>query len=133
MDSATTSTVTDAAKRYLDEAVRQSPYDPKSNGFGFVVLTLAGLCILLLAVVWFLYRDQKRERRSATTESKQARKDAGIQIDGRFNKVEGLINTGLDEIENKIDVGLGDLQGKYAALREELTRLKTIVEMQKRG
>jgi cbb3-type cytochrome oxidase subunit 3 len=132
MDS-TTSTITDAAKRYIDEALKQSPNNPQSNGYGFVVATLAGFCILLLAVIWFLYRDGKRERKTADTERKQARNAAAIQIDGRFDKIEALVNDGLNEIEGKVDTGVGDLQSKYAAFREEFTRLKTIVEVQKGG
>lgn len=118
----------DLIRKFIDESLKQSPYNPQANGFGLAMGTMAGLCILLLVVVWFLYRDQKRERRRLEADTKQARKDAGSQIDGRFDKVEGIINTGLDEIEKKVDDGIGDLQGKYASLREELTKVKMTLD-----
>lgn len=122
MDSITT----DGVKRLIDEALKQSPNNPQSNGYGFALATMAGFCVLLLVVVWFLYRDQKRER-------KQARTNAAKQIDDRFDKLEGCVNTGLDDIQKETKLAIADLQGKYVAHGQELTRLKTIIEMQKGG
>lgn len=130
MDS---TTATDAANRYFDEAFKLSPNNPSSNGYGYVVATLAGLLIVFLVVIWFLYRDAKRDRSAAAAASKQARKDAGIQIDTRFDGLKTDISAGLDDIQNKVDAHNRDAQDKYALTREELARLKAIVEILQKG
>jgi cbb3-type cytochrome oxidase subunit 3 len=115
-------------KRFIDEAFKQSPHNG-SDGYQFAMGTVAMFCVLLLAVIGFLYRDQKRERRRIETERKQARIDAARQIDKRFDGLRADINTGLDEMQKQITAYVGDTQKQHAAFREELTRLKTIIEI----
>ena len=111
--------------RYINEGFKLSPTDPSSNGYGYVVATLAGLCLVLLAIVAYLYRDQKRERKQLAADAKAARTTAGNQIDARFDKLEAAIFAALDEAEAENKTCFADLQGKHAALREEFVILKT--------
>ena len=131
MDSTTMGIIREAASKYFDEALKQSPNNPQSNGFGLLVATLAGFLVVLLAVIWLLYRDGKRERSASEADRKKARASAAKQIDERFDKLEKAIDTGLDEIEGQTQAAITDLQAKHADVRQELTRLKTIIEMQK--
>jgi uncharacterized protein HemX len=107
--------------RFINEAFKQHPGNSK-GGYEFAMGTLALVCVLLVVGFGLYYRDQKRERR-------QARLNAAKQIDTRFDRLEGAINTGLDDIQKETKLAIGDLQGKHASVREELTRLKTILEM----
>ena len=118
--------------KFINEAFKQSPQN-SDGGYQFAMGTVASLCVVLLGVVWFLYRDQKRERRSLDAERKQARKDAAIQIDGQFSAVRSDLSIGLDDMQKQINTHFGNTQGQYAATREELTRLKTIIEIMQKG
>ena len=117
--------------RYINEGFKLNPHNPDSNGYGYVVATLAGLCLILLAVTAYLYRDQKRERKQLATDAKAARTTAAAQIDARFDKLEAAIFTALDEAEAENKACFADLQGKHAALREELVILKTEFNLRK--
>lgn len=120
-------------KILINEALKQSPHNPESNGFGFATATIYGFCLLLLGVIWFLYRDQKQERRRLEAASKQARIDAAKHIDERFSYIIGRLDNGLNDIETKADSRIGALQGKHDALREEFIRLKAVVEVSQKG
>ena len=127
--------ITVILKQLVNEALQQSPNNPESNGFGFgmaILVVFCGLCLAGLALAVRSYirmvRDRDRERRLQAKQDREdrdkARESAAKQIDGRIDKLEGLVADELGNIRKHVNDFLREHESKYANTREELAILK---------
>lgn len=152
MDSAAISTI----QQLFNEALKQSPNNPASNGFGFAmaaVLFMGGICIVGIIAMYrqntkrqdkqdLATEQQRKEALAASKESEAtraaewkeevaarniARNTLGDKIDARFDKIESNNNAAFDKLEAR----LRESEGKYQDVDRRVFLLENGVEPKK--
>lgn len=128
MDSATVS-------RLIGEALRLSPNDPKSNGYGFALATVVVVGVVCVAGIAFFIKQYIRYRDKSEAASEQRWKDENVariaaresfaaQIDTRFDKLERVTDEAFDALEAQAKAD----SERFAALDKRVARLEFIEE-----
>ena len=131
MDSTAANTTAQTVQQLIYEALKQSPNNPASNGYGYalaVVLSVGVLCIAGFVYIyrqWNKYRDQQdairsEQWREEVAARKEAREKLTSSIDNEFDKLKTKIDNGLD----KLDTKLGSVEDKYQDQDKQLILLK---------